>query len=304
MAATRTAGDATVGEGATPERPAELAAHLRGMWSAVAPAWAEHASYVDGRSADLTAAMLRRVAPRPGERVLELACGAGGLSLAAAPLVAPGGEVVASDVAPEMCAIAAARAEAAGLRNVTARVLALEAIDEPDEAYDVVLCREGLMFAVDPARGAAEVRRVLRPGGRVAIAVWGPRERNPWLGVALDAAAAVLGRPMPPPGRPGPFALSDAGALAGLLRDAGLADVAVHEHDVPLVAASFDEWWARTTALAGPLARVLAGLPDDGARALRARARDAVRPYEAGPGALAFPGLTLLATASQPRTGR
>jgi SAM-dependent methyltransferase len=64
----------------------------------------------------------------------------------------------------------------------------------------VVLCREGLMFAFDPAQAAAGIRRVLRPRGRVAVAVWGPRARNPWLGVVFDAVGAVLGAPVPRPG--------------------------------------------------------------------------------------------------------
>ena len=163
-----------------------------------------------------------------------------------------------------MVAIAAARAEA--LPNVSARVLDLEAIDEPDEAYDVVLCREGLMFATDPARAAAEIRRVLRPGGRVAVAVWGPREDNPWLGLVFDAVSAQRGEPVPPPGIPGPFSLSGAGVLAGLLEGAGLADVAVSELSVPLRAGSFEEWWTRTAALAGPLAAILPTLPEPARR--------------------------------------
>ena len=85
-------------------------------------------------------------------------------------LVGDGGEVVLSDVAPAMTAIAAARAEALGLANVSARVLDLEQIDEPDEAFDVVVCREGLMLVPDPVRAAHELRRVLRPGGRAAVA--------------------------------------------------------------------------------------------------------------------------------------
>ena len=95
---------------------------------------------------------------------------------------------------------------------------------------------------------------MLRPGGRVAIAVWGPRERNPWLGVVFDAVSAQIGAPVPPPGIPGPFSLDDADAARPrLLATPGSADVVVGELPVPLRAASFDEWWARTTALAGPL---------------------------------------------------
>ena len=92
---------------------AQLRAHLHGMWAAVAASWGEHAAYVDARGAGVTAELLRRSAPREGERVLELACGPGGVGLAAAPLVAPG-EVVLSDVAGEMTAIAAARAASSG----------------------------------------------------------------------------------------------------------------------------------------------------------------------------------------------
>jgi SAM-dependent methyltransferase len=263
------------------------------MWEAVAPGWGEHAEFVDARGAEVTARMLEAAAPAPGERVLELACGPGSVGLAAAPLAAPG-EVVMSDVAADMVAIAAKRAAAQGLGNVTTRVLDLEAIDEPDDSFDVVICREGLMFATDHARAAGEVRRVLRPGGRAAIAVWGPRERNPWLGLVFDAVSAQIGRPVPPPGVPGPFALDDAGELAELLSGAGLSDVEVAEVATPLRAGSFEEWWTRTRALAGPLATILASLPAEAAGAIESRLREAVKPYGRGDG-LELPGVTLIA---------
>ena len=174
--------------------------------------------------------------------------------------------------------------------------LDLERIDEPDASYDVVLCREGLMFALEPARAVGEIRRVLRPGGRVALAVWGPRERNPWLGLVMDVVSAHIGAPVPPPGIPGPFALGDPDELRRLLDGAGLADVRVGELAVPLRAASFDEWWERTSALAGPLSAILASMPDPAVQALRERAREAVRDYETAAGGLDFPGVALIAS--------
>jgi SAM-dependent methyltransferase len=284
-----------------PDAGAQVRAHLHGMWASVAQSWGEHAEYVDARGALVTQRMLELTLPQPGERVLELACGPGGLGIAAAEHVGPDGEVVLSDVVEEMTRIAAARAGAAGPTNVSARVLDLEDIDEPDGAYDVVLCREGLMFAVDPARALGEIHRVLRPGGRVAIAVWGPREHNPWLAIVMDAVTEQLGRPVPPPGVPGPFALQDADRLAALLVGAGLEHVALGTVPVPLRAGSFDEWWARTSALAGPLAKLLASLPAPALDELRDRARRAVASYETADG-LELPGETLIARGSRPWT--
>jgi SAM-dependent methyltransferase len=195
-----------------------------------------------------------------------------------------------------MTAIASRRAAERGLTNVTARVLDLEAVDEPDDSFDVVYCREGLMLVPDPERAAREIRRLLRPGGRAVVSVWGPRERNPWLAVVFDVVAARLGAPVPPPGRPHPFSLDDPRRLEAVLTGAGLTGVAVEEMDVPYRAGSVDEWWDRTAALAGPLARRLASLPAPVASALRDDARRAVVPYETAHG-LEIPGVALIAAA-------
>jgi ubiquinone/menaquinone biosynthesis C-methylase UbiE len=286
--------DPRTGEGQCQDS-AGLRARVHGMWASVAASWGEHAGYADARAARVTARMLESSAPAPGERVLELACGPGGAGLAAARLVGPDGHVVLSDVVEEMTSIAGRRAEALGLRTISTRVLDLEQIDEPDASYDVVLCREGLMFAVDPAAGAREIGRVLRPGGRLAVAVWGPRARNPWLGLIFDVVSAQVGKPVPPPGVPGPFSLDEAERLAGVLRAGGIADVRVEEVDTPLWTASFEEWWTRTRGLAGPLTAILASLPQPALQVIEARLREAVAPYET-PDGLELPGVTLLAT--------
>ena len=284
-------------EAKTVEQRDELRKGLHAMWSSVAEGWAEHADDGDERASGVTTRMLELAALRPGDRVLELACGPGGLGIAAAEDVAPDGEVVLSDVAPEMVAIAAARAERAGRRNVSTAVIDLEQIDQPDGSYDAVLCREGFMFAVDPAQAARELARVVKPGGRVVLAVWGPRERNPWLGLIFDAVSAETGAVIPPPGVPGPFAQSDARRLHGLLADAGFDDVRVTEQPTPLHARSFDAWWSRTTALAGPMAKLLAAMPSETVDGIRARLIEAAREYET-PAGLELPGVTLLASAS------
>jgi len=273
----------------------DVRSHVHALWASVAGAWGEHAEYADQRGAALTESLLDRAGVDAGDRVLELACGPGGVGMAAATRVLPGGEVVLSDVAERMTAIAAERAASRGISNVSTLVLDLEEITEPDASYDVVLCREGLMFAVVPARAVGEFRRVLRPGGRVAVAVWGPRDDNPWLGLVFDAVTAQLGIPVPPPGVPGPFSLGDRDRLARLLVDAGLTDVEVTEHAMPLRAGSFDEWWNRTRSLAGPLSTILASQPPETVQALRTRLANDVRRYQTTAG-IELPGLSLLGT--------
>lgn len=276
-----------------------LRSALHEMWASVAPSWHEHASYVDARGAEVARAMLDAAEVRPGERVLELACGPGGVGLAAAERVSPAGSVVLSDVAVEMTAVAGARAEAMGLANVTTRRLDLEQIDEPDASFDVVVCREGLMLVADPARAVREIERILRPGGRATVAVWGARARNPWLGALFDAVTARTGMPVPPPGLPGPFSLDDAGTVAALLRDARLTDVAVTEVASPLRVPSFEEWWVLVPALAGPIASVLASLPVDVRDAIRTSAEAALAPHATSSG-YDIPGLSLVGTGRRP----
>lgn len=274
----------------------ELRSQLHKMWAGVASAWDEHADFIDTREEGVTEKMLDLAGPKAGERVLELACGPGGVGLAAARRVGPDGEVVLSDVAAEMTAIAARRAERLGLDNVITRELDIENIDEPDESYDVVLSRAGLMFATDPSRALANIRRVLRAGGRVAVVVWGPRERNPWIGILMDSVSEQLGAPVPPPGIPGPFALSDAEGLRNMIRESDLEDAEVTTLDVPLRVASFDEWWRRAVALAGPLAKVIESLPGETLSAIRERADQAASHHRTADG-LVFPGVALLASA-------
>lgn len=274
----------------------ELRIGLHLMWGAVAPGWEENADFVDRRTSEMTAAMLDAVALEPGARVLELACGPGGLGIAAAERLGDEGEVVLSDVSRQMIEIAAARANRQGRGNVKVRELDLERIDEPDESYDAVLCREGIMLVPDPHGAAAEIRRVLRPGGRVAVSVWGPRERNPWLATMLDAVGAQLGAQFPPPGLPGPFSLDSRDELMAVLAGAGLEDAEVREVETPWQGGSFEQWWTVTAALAGPLAKVLEAQSPEAVEAIRARAREALARYET-PDGIEIPGLTLVGTA-------
>lgn len=266
---------------------------IQQMWASLAPAWAAHADDLDARVAPINDRMLDAARLCPGERVLELACGPGGAGLAAAERIGPTGEAVLSDVVPEMAAIAEARAIARGLANVKVEVLDLEAIAQPDSSYDVVLCREGLMFALDPVRAVRESHRVLRPAGRVAVSVWASKDANPWLGLLLDAFADVTGRGIPGLEGPGPFALGDADRLRRLFAETGFGDVAVEAVAAPVRTPSFEAWWARNLTLGGPAVGSLNNL-DAGTRdRVKEKVRASASAYETD-GALVLPGLAFV----------
>ena len=267
-------------------------------WSSAAAGWAAESERREagpvGRAAD---AMLRAVAPRPGERVLELACGAGDLGLRAAELVGSGGRVLCSDFAEAMVALVRERSQ--GLPQVEARVL--DAQDLPlDERFDVVLCRLGYMLMPDPALALRASHDVLVPGGRLALAVWAAADRNPWLSLKTDALMAELGAPPPPPGTPGPFALGDRERLQALLDEAGFADAAIEEvtdvrdHGTP------DEWWSGGEEGSGPMAALLAQMQPDQVARVREAAVERARPYLRDDGHLWLPAALVVASARRP----
>lgn len=278
---------------------AERQAFIHGMWASVAPAWGELADELEQRSSAVTGAMLLGAEVGPGDRVLELACGPGGAGLAAARRVAPAGAVLLSDVVPAMVEIARRRAELSGLTSVRAEVLDLEDVAQPDESFDVVLCREGMMFAVDPGRAAAEMARVLRPGGRVAVAVWSSKDDNPWLGILLDSIRQVTGMTVPPPGMPGPFALADQARLRGLFEQAGFVALESQLVPAPVQAPSFEAWWGRTLRVAGPVVAILNGSSESVRSQVRDAAEAATEVHRTDEG-LVLPALARVLTGRRP----
>jgi SAM-dependent methyltransferase len=280
--------------------PDEVRAFVHGTWANVAAAWGTHADEIDQRAMAVTEQMIEMAQLGAGQRVLELASGPGGTGLAAADRVGTTGEVIISDIVPATVDSARRRAAARGYTNVTTAVLDLENIGQPDASVDVVLCREGLMLAVDPTRSAREMHRVLRPTGRAVVAVWASPDENPWLGLLLDAIREITGIVVPPPGMPGPFALADRQRLRRIFADAGFSDVTLLPVAAPLLAPSFDAWWARTLSMAGPVVGVLNGVDESTRGRLQDSLRLALARYESD-GALRVPGLALVLSGCRSR---
>lgn len=270
-------------------------------WEAAAPGWVRRGEMMRDFAAPVSHWMLDALEPQPGQRLLELAAGIGETGMLAAEMVAPMGSVVISDQAEAMLDGARARAQELGLSNLEFKVLNAEWIDLPLASLDGVLCRWGYMLMADPAAALAETRRVLRPGGRVALAVWNSLKLNPW---ALLPAQELIARglaPAPDPAvapRPGPFALGDIAQVETLLQDAGFAEVRVEAVELTRRHLNFAELWESTLDLSASFHDAVLSRPaaeiDEIERALAER----FAPYTAADGTLEIPGSTLVACAS------
>ena len=248
----------------------------------------------------VSSAMIDRVNLQPGHRVLELAAGPGDTGFLAAEIVAPGGGVViCSDGAEAMVEVARRRAAELGVRGVEFRQLELEWIDLPTADVDRILCRWGVMLIVDPAACLTECRRVLRPGGRIAIAVWDAPEANPWMTLPrqalLDVAPAAV--PAPAPG-PGPFALASADRVRDLLEEAGFLEVTVEPVELERRVEAPEQFLEETLSLSQTFRRAWEGLDGEARGRVEQRMRELCEPLRDADGTLRIAGRSLVAAAS------
>lgn len=275
----------------------ELRARNRAAWERVSAGWARQADNVRREGMPVSARMVELAQLQPGQRVLELAAGPGDTGFLAAELLVPGGLLISSDGAEGMLAVARERAEELGVRNVEFRQLELEWIDMPTADVDAILCRWGLMLCVDPAAAVAECRRVLKPGGRLVAAVWDEPDRNPDMVLPGKALVSLGLTSPPPPGGPGPFALSAPGALEELLRDGGFVDPVVERVEVRTEYAAVRDWIAQSVDLSNMFGQTWRGLDGQDRQRVLTEAAGLVSEFTAPDGSLAMRGSCLVAAA-------
>lgn len=273
----------------------------RDEWGAAAEHWARAAEKEEvGASADAAKWMLEVAELQPGERVLEVAGGAGRVGLQAAAEVGPEGSVLCSDFSEEMVRVAQERFERLGVANIETRALDAQDLDLDDGSFDAVLCRFGYMLMPDPQQALRESARVLRPGGRLVLAVWGEAEENRWLSSILDIVMSHLNAPPPPPGTPGPFSLGDPAGLRKLLEQADLTEVGIDPIRTQQVYDSLKAWWEKILSVGGPLKAVLDQLPEAELNAIRDAALATGREFVDADGSAVFPATVLGARAQKP----
>lgn len=276
--------------------PEEQRHDARKRWEAVAEGWTAHREGFHAALLPVSRWLVEAIHPQPGHRVLELAAGLGDTGFLAAELIQPGGHLISTDGAEAMVEAARARAQELGITNAEFRPMELEWIDLGAAEVDGVLSRFGYMLAVDPEAALRETRRVLRPGGRVAFSVWDRLEHNPSFAIAPQLVALGHATP-PPPGTPGPFALSDPERLRDLVAGAGLMDVEIEPMDITLRAPSLDALWEQQRDLSAQASEIVPKLSPAQHYELR-EAVDAVwAPHVQDDGSVALPGRVLVVAA-------
>jgi SAM-dependent methyltransferase len=269
----------------------------REVWQAMAPGWERWRSQLAAALWPVRGWLIGKLGPQPGETVLELGAGTGETGFEAAAIVGDDGRLISTDFSPEMVEVARRRGSELGLSNVDYRVIDAERIELDADSVDGVLCQSTYMLAADPAAALAETRRVLRPGGRLALSVWGAPERNPWASIGGMILIERGHMPPPEPGAPGVFSMASEERTRALLDGAGFRSVRSEEVPVRFAFGDLDDYEQWVLDVAGPFAMLVRGLPEDERELLKARLREAFVPF-ATDGGYKLPGVALCAVAS------
>jgi SAM-dependent methyltransferase len=276
----------------------EQRAEMLARWERAAPGWGRQAAKLREWAMPVSAWMLEQLTLQPGQRVLELAAGPGDTGFLAAELVGPFGALISSDASEAMVSVARERARALGVENVEFRRLELEWIDLETASVDAVLCRWALMLCLDPPAALHEIRRVVRPGGRFALAVWDEPSANPWATIP-GRALINLGHSEPPdPDAPGMFALAAPGRLGHMLADAGFVDVFLESVPVDLASDSVGAFLEDTIERSMLFAAAWEPLSEDERAGVAREIARLAQPFTAADGTLLLPGRSLLGAAS------
>jgi SAM-dependent methyltransferase len=233
----------------------------REQWENAAEAWHRWGPALEDWLGEATERMLDAAAITSGSRVLDVAAGAGGQSLAAARRVGHAGRVLATDISPAILAFAAKSAAEAGLSNIETLAVDGEELDVEAGSFDAVISRVGLIYFPDQQRALAGMYRALRPGGRFAAIVYSTPDRNEFFSIPVGIIRRRANLPPPLPGQPGPFSLGQPGTIEAAFAEAGFRDITVDRVPAPVRMSTAAECVRFERESFGALHQMLAGLP-------------------------------------------
>ena len=233
----------------------------RQSWNSVAAGWQKWWKTIERGTEKVSRRLVELAEIKPGSRVLDIATGMGEPALTAANRVGKSGHVLATDISSQMLSFAKQRAISLGLQDVVEfKEGDAESIDLPASTFDAALCRWGLMLLPDPKASLSNIYGSLVNGGHLAVAVWASREKVPFIFVPMNTILKETKSPPPPPGRPGPFSMSDENSLMNSYLSSGFKDPAIESMNVVLDFDSPDDFTTFTIEHGGPaIQKMLAG---------------------------------------------
>ncbi|WP_315750884.1 MULTISPECIES: class I SAM-dependent methyltransferase [unclassified Bradyrhizobium] len=245
--------------------------------------WSDRQEAQDILLAPVSQILIERIAAKPGDRILDIGCGCGGLSIALAGQVAPGGSVLGVDISAPMLD----RARVVAPVGLATEFVLADATVHPfaPASFDLLVSRFGVMFFADPVASFANIRRALKPGGRVVFACWREPKANPWMIAPLQAVYRHVPKlPEMAPEDPGPFAFASEARVARILGEAGFSDVALEAHALSLDIARGQGLEAAVESAfeIGPASRALEGHPQETREAARQSVRELLTQYVRG----------------------
>lgn len=244
------------------QTPEQVIDGQRQDWNRVAGGWEKWDRFFDEQMAFLNHRLVADARLRSGLRVLDLGSGTGYPALLDAQTVGPSGSVIGLDLAEQMLDAARRKATRLGLSNITFRASDVTMLPFEANSFDAITSRFCLMFLPEIPKAAAEIARVLKPGGWLAAAVWSAPEKNPSIGLAMAAIKQVIDLPPPDPAAPGVFRLAKPGDLAGMFQQAGLIDVSDQEFLGEWSYGSADEYYTSLMEIAAPVQNLMAMLTE------------------------------------------
>jgi ubiquinone/menaquinone biosynthesis C-methylase UbiE len=245
--------------------------------------WTDRQASQDVLLAGVAQLLIDRIGPKAGDRIVDIGCGCGATSIALAERVAPDGFVLGVDISAPMLA----RARQLAPKTLPLDFKQADATVYPfaPQTFDLLISRFGVMFFAEPVLSFTNLKRALRPGGRVVFACWREPKENPWMMAPLQAVYRHVPRlPQVGPEDPGPFAFASEERVTRILREAGYADIALEACNISLDIAIGRGLEAATDAALeiGPSARALEGHPAEIRSAARASVRELLVPYVRG----------------------